>query len=137
MKALIIDDHSVSGMVGEICHIVLETAGHASQFIDARLVCDAQSSTSYTADMADQIVSAARESSPDWVMLVLQGRNSFGQMALATAIHEAAPAARFLFISGWPHKEELDYARSQGLKLRFEEMPFNPDKFLADIEKSI
>lgn len=45
-------------------------------------ITNAQSSTSYRLDMVDQIVSVAREFSPDWVMMVLQ-RNSSDQMAVA------------------------------------------------------
>ena len=86
--------------------------------------------------MVDGIVCAARESNPDCVMMVLQGRNSSGQMAVAIAIHQAAPAARFLFISGYPHKEELDYGRSRGLNLRFEEMPVDLETFLAGTDIS-
>src|SRR5215470_13740938 len=115
MKALTIDDRSVSGMAGEICHMVLEFAGHAAQFINAPLVYDAKSFTSYTPEMAGHIVSAARDLSPDWVIMVLQGVDSSGQMAVATAIHQEVPAARFIFISGCPHQEELAIARSRGL----------------------
>ncbi|HEY7406286.1 MAG TPA: hypothetical protein VIB39_22355 [Candidatus Angelobacter sp.] len=78
--------------------------------------------------MVDHIVSCARDLTPDWVIMVLQGLNSSGQVAVATAIHRDSPATKFLFISGYPHQEELDHARSHGLDILFEEMPFNPEK---------
>ena len=137
MKALTIDDQSVSGMAGLICHIVLDAAGHTSQFINAPLVYDAKPFTSYTPEMADLIVLGARELKPDWVMMVLQGRDSSGQMAVAAAIHQCMPTARFVFISGSAHTEELERARLQGLKFLFIEMPVNPEQFLAGLEKSV
>ena len=137
MKALTIDDRSVSGMGGEVCHLVLDYAGHESQFINAPLVYDAKSFTSYTTEMADHILSAARTLTPDWVIMVLQGLNSSGQMAVATAIHEESPATKFLFISGYPHMEELANARSRGMNLWFEEIPFNPEEILALLENAV
>ena len=118
------------------CQFILDAAGHESRFISAPLVYDTKSFTSYATEMADQILSAARMLNPDWVIMVLQGRDSSRQMAVATAIHEESPRTKFLFISGYPHKEELVQARSRGMNLRFEEIPFNPEEILALLENT-
>ena len=136
MKALIIDDRSVSGTGGMVYHAVLEARGHAVRSIDAPLVHDAEFRVHYTAEMFDHILADAREFSPDWVIMVLQGRDSSDQIAAARAIYKETSTTKFYFISGYPHKEELDHVRSQGLNLRFEEMPIHPVKLVADLEQS-
>lgn len=42
MKALVIDDPSVSGMPGTLCHAGLEALGHTAQFINAPLLYEAE-----------------------------------------------------------------------------------------------
>jgi hypothetical protein len=135
MKALIIDDLSVSGVGGLALQVALDFTGHVARLIEAPLLYDARSFTSYAPEVFNDIVSGASDFNPDWVVMILQGVDSSQQVDLAIALHEEMPAARFYFSSGYPHPEELDRARSCGLNLRFELMPVNIDKFVADIEQ--
>ena len=129
MKALVIDDPSVSGMCGTVCHLILEGRGHEARFIQAPLLFDG--STGYS---ADHILSVAKAMMPEWVVMVLQGRDASPQIAVAASIFEETPQARFCFISGSAHREELDHAHKIGLKLLFKEMPVNPEELVACLE---
>jgi len=67
--------------------------------------------------------------------MVLQGHDSSHQVGVAIAIHEQMPTTRFYFTSGYPHEQELAYARSRGLNLHFGIMPGH-EQFLEEIDRT-
>ncbi len=136
LKVLSIDDGSISGGVGMIFQMVLDIAGHVASYVEAQLLYDAKSHTSYAPETITRIHSAARELKPDWVIMVLQGVDSSGQLDVLQPIYEDRPATRFYFVSGSPHSEELEAARALGLDLRLEFMPVNPEQLVNDLEQA-
>jgi hypothetical protein len=117
------------------CCAIATAAGHSAHYIDAPLQYDDTAATSYTSDMVQHILSVSQEFKPDWVVMVLQGRDSSRTIQVAIQIHEQTSDTKFYFTSGYPHSEELNYARSCGVSLHFEFMPNNPKGFIDIIEQ--
>jgi hypothetical protein len=134
LKLLIIEDLSIS-CIAIMLRYIADAAGYSEHFIDARLQYDDAAHTSYRPDLAQHILSVSLEFKPDWVVMVLQGRYSSHAVQVAIRIHERLPNAKFFFISGYPHTEELNHARSCGLNFSFAAMPFALPEFLDVIKR--
>jgi hypothetical protein len=133
MKVLVIaDEVFASGFVlAKIC----EVSGHEAHYIEAPLIYTEKGYTSYAPEIAGQVLTGARDLAPDWVIMMLQGYDSFGQIELATAIHKQTPTAKFFFMSGHDHDKEMDHASACGLDLRFQFVPVDFEELLTILEK--